>query len=334
MSAEGRPAGSAVGVAAVGVRPPDGRGILAELPDDGRFRLVAYSDEGLPPLPRADDDEADAAGSDDGGQSEPALACYPDYNVLLQDPQVELVLVDGPIELRRDFAVRALNAGRHVVTAPPFCETAMDGERVAKTAIRKGLVATMDLKWRGDADFRAIRAALAAENVSGVQGAFLFWAVSEPPSATAAPGLLERFGMAMLDQMRCVLREDVKSVNAHLLRPTPAAADAGFLLYMPLRSGGWAVCHAASRAVGALPGWVLYTAQATFAVGHGRAVVSTGGEERTYLSPEAPVAFWDNVHAAIREGAELACHPADIVHAMKLAEAASESAELREPVTV
>ena len=54
----------------------------------------------------------------------------------------------------------------------------------------------------------------------------------------------------------------------------------------------------------------------------------------SYEAPAEVEGFWDNVHSAVRLGAELLYHPADIGRAMKLHEAGLESAELGEPVTI
>ncbi|MHC5035190.1 MAG: hypothetical protein ACYTFZ_09155, partial [Planctomycetota bacterium] len=226
-------------------------------------------------------------------------------------------------------------SGRHVVLAPPFCETAADAERVMKTALRCGLAATMDMPWRADAGFRALRAALAAENVGPVHGLLASLVVELPSESDATPvSLLGAAGMALLDQVRLLLSDDVKSVAAHLRRPTPVSPDEGFLVYMPLRSGGWAIAEACrGRGVG-LPRWAVYAARAGFRVDSGVATVLTGGEERTYGAPPQDEGFWQNVRAALRSSADLRCHPADIVRAMKLHEAALESAETGSPVVV
>ena len=64
------------------------------------------------------------------------------------------------------------------------------------------------------------------------------------------------------------------------------------------------------------------------------AVVSTGDQRRTCEAPAGVEDFWENLYGAIRNGAQVKCHPVDIVRAMKLHEAALESAELGEPVTI
>ncbi|MGD2174221.1 MAG: Gfo/Idh/MocA family oxidoreductase [Candidatus Brocadiaceae bacterium] len=306
-----------IGVGAVGVLPGEEEGLLAEMPVGPHFQLVAFSDEGL----------------EGGAPEQRPVRYYSDYNMVLQDPSVELVLVGGPLELRRDFAVRALNAGRHAALSAPFCETALGAERVMKTAFHAGLVATMDMKWRDDPDLRGLRLAMGAENIGPVQGAQLFW---RPPEREDPPaeGLLAREGFALLDQLNIVIREDVRDVTTHLLAPGPNRPDEGFLLYLSLRNGGWGLAEAAPNQVEALPRWTLHTASATFCAREGVVLVSAGDQRRTYRAPSAPESFWDNLYSAVRGDAELKCHPLEIVRAMKLHEAALESAETGLPVTI
>ena len=321
MPADETTSANPVGVGAVGLRPGQADDILAAMPRDERFALAAYCDEGL-------------RGQEPGDGS---VAYYTDYNVMLQDPAVELILVGGPPAKRRDFAVRALNAGRHAVLELPFCEEAADAERVMKIALRKGLIATAELPWRRDPDLRAVQAALAGENLGAVDG--LLCSISVPkPEADARPergGLLDRLGLPVLDRVNLVLGQDVKSVNAHARRPVAPAGgrESAFLIYMPLRSGGWAIVQAAFGPTG-LPCWTLYTAEAVITAGEGRAAVLSGEDVRTYDPPPREETFWERLYRAVRQGAEAPCHPAGIVRAMKLLEAAYESIETGDPVTI
>jgi len=317
MASEDTPKAAEIGVGAVGVRPGAQGGILTDLPQDGRFRLVAFSDEGLDPsLSRERPD-----------------GYYADYNLLLQDPEVEVVLVDGPVETRRDFAVRALNAGRHVVLREPFCETALDAERVMKTALRAGLVATQNLTWRQEPDLRALREAMQVENVGPAHGLFCFWSPAEGAGPMGDSDLLEQVGMSVLDQANLLLRADVGTVTAHREGPG-TGADGGFLIHLTLRGGGWAVCRASRHSVAELPRWVVYTPNAAFVARDGKADFVAGEQRRTYEAPIIAEGFWANLHSAVRHGADPLCHPVDIVRAMKLQEAALQSAQVEEPVTL
>jgi len=335
-----------IGVGVVGVRPGPEAGLMDELPQGDMFQLVGFSDEGL-----------------EGGWPEDRPgAFYSDYNMLLHDPKVELILVDGPVELRRDFAVRALNAGHHAVLRPPFGQAPADGERIMKTALRQGLVATVDMPLRDDPDLLALEEAIRQENVPAIHGALCFQRAPEPLPAEKAPldlfgapedeedspealrpdrrdvvlpgGALARAGAGMLYQLRLLVREDVKSVSAHLERPRQGDPDNGFFLYLPLRGGGWAIVQAGQARAPGVPRWVLYAPHATFTAQDGTVTVVTGGQQRTYTASGTPQSFWQNLHAAVRHGADLKCHPVDVVRAMKMHEAAVASVELGEPVTL
>ncbi len=305
-----------IGVGAVGLVPGREPGLLAEMPRGELFHLAAYSDEGT---------EGRAA-------DESPAAHYHDYNMLLRDPTVELVLVGGPVEMRRDFAVRALNAGRHVALQAPFCETALDAERVMKTAFREGLVATMEMSWRDDPDLTALRAALKAENVGAVHSLHALWC---PPDTEQKPtGLLETVAFSLLDQINLLAGRDARDVSAYPLRPAPGRPDVGFSLVLPLREEGCAVAQAGQHADETLPRWIVRTRGTTIVAAQGRAVVLADGQRRVYQAPRRADDFWTNLHAAVRSGAGLKCNPRDIVRAMKLHEAALESAGQGEPVPV
>lgn len=318
MPAEDGMAQRPVAVAVVGLRPDEEGAIATSLPADGPFELVAYCDEGLP-----------------GHETRRCSAVhYPDYNVLLQESPAEMVLVTGPIEKRRDFAVRALNAGRHAVIELPFCDDASDAERVMKTALQRGLIATADLHWRRDADLLAVRAALAGENLGSLWGVLCSAGRPQPEAdAPALPCLLDDLGLQLLDQVHLLIDQDVRSVSAHLNRPAAGADETGFMVYMPLRKGGWAAAQAACGPTG-LPRWTLYGPRVVVTAAGGRATVTSDGQTRSYDAPPAENAFWDNLYRAVRRGDEPLYHPVGIVRAMKLLEAARESAESGEPVTI
>jgi predicted dehydrogenase len=315
QSAAGRAEGP-IGVGAVATPPAEDGGLLAQLPNGGAFELVAFSDEAL----------------DEEVRTEDPVRYYADYNVLLQDPDVEVVLVEGPVDVRRDLAVRALSAGRHVVIASPFAETAADGHRILKTALRAGRLATMDMPWRDAPALGAARAALAGENaatIHGIAGYHGYEPPAEPPGAEG--GALEAIGLAVLDQAHVLLPQDVKTVSAHVVGSSAqvagaGAAGGGFLIYMPLRSGGWAIAQAGRETDPPLPTWVIHIPGGVITVQGGRAIASTSTGRRTYEAPPATEGFWENLRRVVREGAEPKCHPADIVRAMKLHEAALLSA--------
>ncbi len=151
-------------------------------------------------------------------------------------------------------------------------------------------------------------------------------------------GLLEDYGVEVLDQLHLVAADYVKNVSAHLVAPALPGVSTGvaegFMAYLSLRGGGWAVAQATTHQAADLPRWAVYTPRATITVRDGIATVTTADGTETYTPPSRIESFWENLYAAIRTGAELRCSPVEIVRAMKLHEAAIQSLGAGEPMTI
>lgn len=307
-----------IGVGVVGIQPGRGQSILEEMPCDGTFEFVAFSDEGC---------------EETGPENRP-VPYYQDYHMMLDDPRVELVLVDGPVEMRRDLSVRALNAGRHVVLQEPFCEDGHGAERVARTALKKGLVATCDLGSRDEPSFRALLEALQGEDCGPVYGLHRNWFCPEQDrEGLTGLSLLEQMGTRLLDQVRTLLEGEIKSVTT-CLYPREDGLEREFLLYLSLRSGGWGTLRASLVPAAHVPRWIAFTPSASLTGDDEGVVVEGENGTKTCTPTGEPEDFWRNVHAAIRSGATLKYHPVQIVRAVKLWEAALSSAEDGGPAVI
>lgn len=83
-----------------------------------------------------------------------------DYDEVLKDPSVELVVVNTPNETHFDFASRALRAGKHVIVEKPFTVTADEADALIKLAHAEKRMLTVFQNRRWDADFLTVRAVL------------------------------------------------------------------------------------------------------------------------------------------------------------------------------
>jgi predicted dehydrogenase len=70
------------------------------------------------------------------------------YDELLADPEVDAVYVSLPNGLHVEWAVRALEAGKHVLVEKPFSARASEVERAFDVADRHGLVLSEAFMWR------------------------------------------------------------------------------------------------------------------------------------------------------------------------------------------
>ena len=307
-----------IALAVVGVANPY-EGIVAQAAENSRFHVVAFCDEG----------------TDKGHDRDAPVEYYPDYNALLKDERIEMVAIDVPLEDRQDYAIRAMNAGYHAVVRPPFAVDADDGERILKTSLKSDLVATCDMKSRDEADFLALRSALEGANIStvyGLDGFRDFGDVSE--AGYAAPDILDEYGLELFDQLNMLHAGEVGAVETLVYRPREEAPAEHFCVNLSMRDRAWASLQGSIYGRGELPSWSAFAPGSVFTVSDG--AVTIHGPTGTEVQDEgtAPEDFWDNLYRSIREGEPLKCHPADIVRAMKLHEAAVESAELEEPVTL
>ncbi|TYC86715.1 oxidoreductase [Novosphingobium sp. BW1] len=98
----------------------------------------------------------------------PGLARVPDIADLLGDPAIDLVVIATPGATHADLAARALDAGKHVVVDKPFALDLASAQDLVSRAKAMDRVVTAFHNRRGDADFLAIEAAIAAGEIGRV----------------------------------------------------------------------------------------------------------------------------------------------------------------------
>ncbi|CAN5872308.1 Gfo/Idh/MocA family oxidoreductase [soil metagenome] len=87
----------------------------------------------------------------------PEVEVVRDFEALLQDEEIGLVVVNTPNALHYEMARRALEAGKHVVLEKPFTVTAAEGEELAQLAKERGLILSSFQNRRWDGDFRTVQ---------------------------------------------------------------------------------------------------------------------------------------------------------------------------------
>lgn len=87
----------------------------------------------------------------------PDARIYRTVEEVINDPEIELVIVNTPNETHVEFAANALEAGKHVVVEKPFTVTSEEAERLMHIAERKGVVLTVFQNRRWDGDFLTVQ---------------------------------------------------------------------------------------------------------------------------------------------------------------------------------
>jgi scyllo-inositol 2-dehydrogenase (NADP+) len=92
----------------------------------------------------------------------PAARLYTDYEALLADPCVDLIVLAVPHDLHEPMALAAFEAGKHVVTDKIMALDAAGGERMLAAARRAKKLLTVYQNRRWDSDFLTARRTAAA----------------------------------------------------------------------------------------------------------------------------------------------------------------------------
>jgi len=88
------------------------------------------------------------------------------YDDLLEDPVIDLVVINTPDVYHYDMARKALESGKHVVVEKPFTMTVSEAQSLIGFARSEGLMLTVFHNRRWDSDFLTLRNVL----MSGVLG--------------------------------------------------------------------------------------------------------------------------------------------------------------------
>ena len=82
---------------------------------------------------------------------------YVNYDALLADPRVEAVALGGCYADRGGMAIRALQAGKHVIADKPLCTSLEELETIEKLAKEKGLQVSCMFTMRYEKRIRALK---------------------------------------------------------------------------------------------------------------------------------------------------------------------------------
>ena len=143
------------------------------------------------------------------------------YDALLADPQVDAVYVSLPNSLHVEWAIRALEAGKHVLCEKPMSNDPRQVEAVFDVAERQGLVCMEALMWRHHPQTLRL-AALVREGAIGelrlIRAAFSHPLYDQPDHVRTRPelagGSLMDLGCYCVSALR-LLGGEPTSVAAH-----------------------------------------------------------------------------------------------------------------------
>jgi scyllo-inositol 2-dehydrogenase (NADP+) len=94
---------------------------------------------------------------DNSRERYPESILYRSFEEMLENKEIELVVVNTPVQTHFEYAQKALNAGKHIVVEKPFTIDAAEAIALDKLATEKGLLLTVYQNRRYDGDFAAVK---------------------------------------------------------------------------------------------------------------------------------------------------------------------------------
>jgi predicted dehydrogenase len=87
----------------------------------------------------------------------PEVQVVRSFEELLRDQTIDLVVVNTPDNTHATFAMKALEAGKHVIVEKPFTQTISEGEKLIEFAHKKNLLLSVFQNRRWDGDFLTVK---------------------------------------------------------------------------------------------------------------------------------------------------------------------------------
>lgn len=290
---------------------------------------------------------------------------YESYEEVLADPAVEIVLIATPNDVHKVIAVRALQAGKHVICEKPVAMSKVELQEMLAAADAAGRVFMVHQNRRWDEDFLTIKKMYDQETIGS-----LFQLESRVHGANGIPGdwrhvkaqgggMLLDWGVHLLDQLLFMIDSKVISVSSSLSFILGNDVDDGFEAILQFENGIKAIIEVGTTNFITLPRWYVKGIEGTGIIEDwsltGRLVTRNNEGEKIEPKPiragvgltktmappsegatitealpqpaELGSSFYDNFAAVIEGTAEPIVKNAEVMRVQNLIEAIFESAE-------
>jgi len=294
--------------------------------------------------------------------SERGCRAYESLEQVLEDPDVDLVVLATPNGTHADMAIRALRAGKHVVTDKVMTLTLAECDRMIAVARESGKLLSVFQNRRWDGDYLTLRRLLAEGRLGDVRwiemawqgfGALGGWRGSQAMGG----GKLYGLGSHLIDQLVMLFPQAIESVYCRLHHDLPEMeTESQAMVTIGFTGGATGICDTSCLAAISKPRWYVCGTGGTF-IKHGldpqEAAMNAGDinaaveDPRHYgrlhdgkvesIIPTLPGrwrGYYENIVDVLTHGADLAVTPVDVRRSIAVLDAAFRSADIGQVVQV
>jgi predicted dehydrogenase len=160
----------------------------------------------------------------------PTVKSYFAIEALLED-DVDLVIVNTPVETHYEYAKKVLLAGKHAIVEKAFTTTVAQAQELAALAKEKGLKLAVFQNRRWDSDFKTVQKIISDEVLGEIVEAEFHFDRYNPllspkqhkETANSGAGILKDLGPHLIDQALCLFGlpkavfADIRNTREHSL---------------------------------------------------------------------------------------------------------------------
>ena len=99
----------------------------------------------------------------------PEAKLYRSVDELINDPAIELVVVNTPVQTHFEFAKKSIEAGKHTIVEKPFTVTLAEGEELFALAEKHNVLLSVYQNRRYDGDYHAVKNILALDLLGDIK---------------------------------------------------------------------------------------------------------------------------------------------------------------------
>lgn len=284
------------------------------------------------------------------------VQAYPTWEALLADQSVRLVSVATPTRFHKELAIQALEAGKNVVVEKPMAMNAVEAEEMIEVAERLGRVLSVHQNRRWYAEFRTVRRILEAGLLGKVFSVTKRGSGAPPAGGeretwrserAMGGGNLNEMGSHYVDQVLILVPSTVERVLCTTKHVFTRETEDFYEVTVWFADGTIGHVEGYSTAYIPQPMWYVMGTEGTLISDEdnnwGKMTVvrlADGLRQTMYPDPleggiaEAGRFFYTNVAGAIASGENLAVKPRQVLRAIKVLDAARQSAASGEVVRV
>ena len=290
---------------------------------------------------------------------------YETEEAMLADPDIDVVLIATPNDCHKPIAIRAMHAGKNVISEKPVTLSSADLLEMENAAKETGKLLTVHQNRRWDDDFLIIKKLVEEQKLGHV-----FRIESRVHGSRGIPGdwrkekvhgggMVLDWGVHLLDQILYMYGDrKIETVYASLTNVTNQEVDDGFTAILTFEGGTEVLVEVGTNNYISLPRWYVLGEDGTAVIRdwqlNGEIIRKTGMTEETVVPVKTAAGltktmaprredtivkedlpkvsgdiadFHRNVVAVIRDGAEPEIKLFQVMRVMKLMEAIFRSAE-------